>query len=74
MSTDLLDFYYRVMWSEFQGSDALYEDYIIHMIGVVGLNALKDNRLLESCGVVNGRQLYALCPATTLKGRLADEN
>ena len=74
MSVDLLDFYYRIMWAEFQGTDALYEDYIIHMIGIVGLNALKDNRLLESCGVVNGRKLYALRPATTLKGRLSNEN
>lgn len=72
--SDQLDFYYRIMWAEFQGTDALYEDYIIHMIGVVGLNALKDNRLLESCGVVNGRKLYTLCPATTLKGRLSNEN
>jgi hypothetical protein len=72
--SDLLNFYYRIIWAEFQGTDALYEDYIIHLIGTVGLNALRDYRLLETCGVVNGRQLYALCPATTLKGRLTDEN
>lgn len=70
--SDLLSFYYRIMWAEFQGSDALYEDYIIHMIGMVGLNALRDNGLLETCGVVDGRQLYSLCPATTLKGRLSE--
>lgn len=74
MITEQVDFYYRVMWAEFQGSDALYEDYIIHLIGVVGLNALRDNRLIETCGVVNGRQLYTLCPAPTLKGRCEDEN
>lgn len=74
MITDQVAFYYRVMWAEFQGVDALYDDYIMHMIGIVGLNALRDNHLIESCGVINGRQLYALCPAPTLKGRLDDEN
>lgn len=68
----MLDFYYRVMWAEFQGVEALYEDYIIHLIGDVGLNTLRDNRLLETCGVVEGRQLYTLCPAPTLKGRLSE--
>lgn len=72
--SDQLDFYYRIMWAEFQGTDALCDDYIMHMIGIVGLNALRDNHLIESCGVVNGRKLYTLCPATTLKGRLSDEN
>lgn len=70
----MLDFYYRIMWAEFQGSDALYEDYIIHVIGMVGLNAMRDNNLLESCGEVNGRRLYSLCPAPTLKGMLSDES
>lgn len=74
MITDQVDFYYRVMWAEFQGVDALYDDYIMHMIGIVGLNALRDNHLIESCGVINGRRLYTLCPAPTLKGRLDDEN
>ena len=69
-----LDFYYRIIWAEFNGTDALYEDYIIHMIGIVGLNALKDNGLLESCGKINGRKLYSLCAPTNLKGRLQDEN
>lgn len=56
----LLDYYYCVMWCEFSNMDALYEDYIIHMIGTVGLNILIDNGRLESCGVVNGRKLYTL--------------
>lgn len=72
MDANLLDFYYRIMWAEFQGTDALYEDYIIHMIGTVGLNAMHGKGLLESCGVVDGRRLYTLCPASTLKGRLSE--
>lgn len=70
----MLEFYYRVIWAEFQGSDALYEDYIINLIGTVGLNTLRDHNAIECCGEVNGRKLYALCPAPTLKGRLDDEN
>ena len=30
------------------------------MIGTTWLNILRDNERLESCGVVNGRQLYTL--------------
>ena len=72
MHADLLDFYYRIMWAEFQGTDALYEEHNIHMIGTVGLNAMHGKGLLESCGVVDGRRLYTLCPASTLKGRLSE--
>jgi len=72
--SDQLSFYYRIMWAEFQGSDALYDDYIMHMIGIVGLNALRDNNLIESCGAINGRRLYTLCPPTNLKWRCDDEN
>lgn len=41
--------------------DAIYSDYIKKLVGVFGFNALLDCKLLESCGVVNGRQLYVLC-------------
>ena len=56
----LLDYFYRIMWCEFSNMDALYEDYIINMIGTAGLNILRDNGRLESCGVVDGRELYTL--------------
>ena len=46
--------------NECDGLDAVYEDYIISLVGLYGLLLLKGNRLLETCGVVNGRQLYAL--------------
>ena len=38
--------------------DAVYEDYILKLVGTFGLKALLDCGLLESCGVVNGRKLY----------------
>lgn len=41
--------------------DAIYEDYIIYLVGYEGLHLLQKNRLVETCGVVNGRQLYVLC-------------
>jgi hypothetical protein len=41
--------------------DAIYEDYIIYLVGYEGLYVLRENRLLETCGVINGRQLYVLC-------------
>lgn len=68
----LLDYYYRLMWCEFSNMDALYEDYIIHMIGTAGLNVLRDNGKLESCGVVNGRKLYTLDKMPVLKYRDMD--
>ena len=43
------------------GLDSVYEDYIITLVGTTGLIALTTNKYLETCGVVNGRQLYVLC-------------
>ena len=40
---------------------SMYQDYIIHQVGVSGFNALYENKLLENYGVINGRQLYVLC-------------
>lgn len=41
--------------------DAIYEDYIIYLVGYEGLYILRESELVESCGVVNGRKLYTLC-------------
>lgn len=40
--------------------ESMYEDYIVHLIGMTGLNALLEERLLETCGVINGKQSYVL--------------
>lgn len=56
-----VDQVYKVVKAECEGLDSIYEDYIIHMVGVFGLNALKAHKLVETCGVINGRQLYVLC-------------
>lgn len=55
------DYCYRILKIDSTGMDAIYEDYIINRIGVAGLTELRSNGLLEPCGVVQGRQLYALC-------------
>lgn len=44
-----------------QGMDAVYEDHIEHLVGCYGLALLIQYKFVETCGVVNGRQLYALC-------------
>lgn len=51
---------YSIMKLESAGMDAIYEDYILHMVGQVGLLALKEFKLVETCGIVGGRQLYTL--------------
>ena len=52
---------YEIVKNESEGLDAVYEDYIVSLVGLYGLLTLKGNRLLETCGIVNGRQLYVLC-------------
>ena len=39
--------------------DAVYEDVIINLVGKRGLELLREFRLIESCGIINGRKLYA---------------
>lgn len=55
---------YMILKEDSKGTDAIYEDYILYMVGNVGLFALKDYKLVETCGIVNGRQLYALVDLT----------
>lgn len=56
-----VDAVYEIVKLDCEGIDAIYKDYICQIVGVYGFNALYEHKLLESCGVVNGRQLYVLC-------------
>lgn len=56
-----VDYVYDIVRLDTEGMDSIYKDYIIQMVGVYGFNALYHNKLIESCGVINGRQLYVLC-------------
>lgn len=40
-------------------ADAIYEDAIIELVGEAGLMALREMRMVESCGSIYGRKLYA---------------
>jgi hypothetical protein len=55
------NYVYDIVRLDCEGMDSIYKDYIKQMVGVYGLNALIEHKLVESCGVVNGRQLYVLC-------------
>lgn len=55
-----VDYVYNMVSTECQGLDSIYEDYIIRLVGIYGLNALEMYQLVETCGIVNGRQLYTL--------------
>ena len=56
-----VDYVYEILKNDIKGLDSVYEDYIIQVVGCAGLTELRQNNLLETCGVVNGRQLYVLC-------------
>lgn len=54
------DCYYSILRKEYPKADALYEDTIIKAVGAQGLQKLREERLIESCAVLEGRKLYAL--------------
>ena len=54
------DCVYELIKYKCKDLDAIYEDYIVDLVGNCGLGALKRAGLLEGCGVLNCRQLYTL--------------
>lgn len=64
---------YETIKNASDGFDAIYEDYIIDLVGLEGFDILRENKLLESCGVINGRRLYVLCAPSKTKGEKNDE-
>ena len=61
MYDQYVEYVYNIVKYDTEGMDSIYADYIKQMVGVYGLNALIEHKLVESCGVVNGRKLYVLC-------------
>lgn len=51
---------YKYLLNNCKGLDSVYEDYIVQLVGEYGLNILKEKNLIETCGVVYGRQLYVI--------------
>lgn len=56
-----VDYVYEILKADVKGLDSIYEDYIINLVGVAGLTELRQHNLIETCGVIHGRQLYVLC-------------
>ena len=56
-----VDYVYEIVKNEGRNFDALYQDYVLELVGIMGMDALLENKLIETCGVVNGRQLFVLC-------------
>lgn len=52
--------YLRQLKAKYPQADAIYEDTIIDICGTEGLTALRESRLIELCGVLEGRRLYAI--------------
>lgn len=51
---------YHALARECYGLDAIYEDYIIKLVGEEGFDILREQRVLTTCGSINGRNLYTL--------------
>jgi hypothetical protein len=56
-----VDYVYDIVKNETKDLDAIYEDFVIHLVGHTGLTELRENKLVEYCGVVQGRSLLVLC-------------
>ena len=51
---------YQTVKNDCMDLDAIYEDYLIDLVGTNGLYLLKERKLVETCGRMYGRQLYTL--------------
>lgn len=57
---EYVDYVYNIIRLDTLEMDAIYKDYILREVGTYGFNALYENRLLEGCGIMNGRELFVL--------------
>ena len=55
-----VDQVYEVVEKASDKLDALYEDYIIHLVGEEGFELLRYEGFLTTCGSIKGRTLYVL--------------
>ena len=49
---------FETLRADVQDLDAIYEDYIIHVVGEEGFNILREKKYLTTCGSIAGRNLY----------------
>ena len=52
--------YYNILKKHYPKADALYEDAIIGLVGMEGLQALREAHKIETCAMFYGRKLYAI--------------
>lgn len=52
--------YIQQLKAAFPKADAIYEDAIINICGREWLLFLRESRLIELCGILEGRRLYAV--------------
>lgn len=52
--------YLAQLKSAYPKADAIYEDAIVDLLGREALLLLRESRLIELCGVLEGRRLYAV--------------
>lgn len=55
-----LDLFHEIVAGCSRGMDAVYEDYVLYLIGQEGFDMLRKNHILESCGSIDGRNLYTV--------------
>lgn len=51
---------YNLLRETYTQAEALYEDTIVKCVGWVGLQSMRTERLIEGCGMIDGRKLYAM--------------
>ena len=51
---------YAKLTEKYPKGEAVYEDAIIDCVGIDGLHLLKANHKIETCGILEGRKLYAI--------------
>lgn len=51
---------YKKLILAFPKADAIYEDSIVDIVGYDGLMLLRKEHMIESCGILEGRKLYAV--------------
>ena len=52
--------FYTKLIGKYPKGDAVYEDAIIDCLGINGLHLLKASHKIETCGILEGRKLYAI--------------
>ena len=52
---------YGIVKTECGEMDTISKEYICHLVGIIGLQALISQKLIEPFGAVEGNQLYIFC-------------